>query len=62
MIMETRKIGQMIKKRDLQRLQRMLKDFKYEVYDMADLHRCLWHDMEHYLEALIEEEFENDEL
>lgn len=52
----------MIKKRDLQRLQRMLKDFKYEVYDMDYLHRCLWHDMEHYLEALIEEEFENDEL
>jgi len=52
----------MIKKRDLQRLQKMLKDFRWQVYDMDYLHRCLWHDMENYLEALLEEEFENDEL
>ena len=49
----------MIEKKDLQRLQRMLKDFKYQVYDMDFMHRALWHDMENYIEALIEEETEN---
>lgn len=50
----------MIKKRDLQRLQRMLKDFRWQVYDMDYMHRALWHDMETYIEALIEEEFEEE--
>lgn len=50
----------MIEKKDLQRLQRMLKDFKYQVYDMDFMHRALWHDMENYLEALVEEEFEEE--
>lgn len=51
----------MVEKKDLQKLQKMLKDFRYEVYDMDYLHRCLWHDMENYLNALITEEFEYDE-
>ena len=50
----------MIEKKDLIRIQKMMKDFHYEVYNMDFMHRALWYDMENYIEALIEEEFENE--
>lgn len=49
----------MVERKDLQRLQRMMKDFRWEVYQMDFIHRSLWYDMENYIEALIEEETED---
>lgn len=49
----------MVERKDLQRLQKMLKDFRWEVYQMDFLHRALWYDMENYIQALIEEETED---
>lgn len=38
----------------------MMNDFRTEVWDMPYLKRCLWNDMKEYLDALIEEEFEEE--
>lgn len=51
----------MVEKKDLVRLKLMMKAFESEVYDMDFIKRCLWSEMKQFVDAMIEEEFENEE-
>ena len=51
----------MVTKIDLMRLRLMMKAFESDVCGMEFNKKCLWSDMLQYVDAMIEEEFENEE-
>lgn len=51
----------MVEKKDLVRLKLMMKQFDTEVFYMDFIKKCLWSEMKQFVDAMIEEEFENEE-